>query len=597
MRSDPPIVGKYVAYAVRFPAPPENARFFFGPKAFDELRAIDPELTRAINFGMFSWLAVPLLGALKWVHGFVGNWGWAIVVLTILINLAMFPLRHKSVVSMRKMQEIQPQMKAIQERYAKYKVTDPERQKMNTEVMELYKAKGVNPASGCVPMLLTLPFLFAFYSMLPSGHRDPRRGLRRLDSPTCRGRIRISSLPILMGVTMFWQTKMHAERRRSGAAEDHDVHAADVHVHVSRFPSGLVIYWLVSNLWTIGQQYFTNYLIGAPARPVQNRPLKTPRAAEDTDTHPHMATADITAFVQKVVDAMGLDLEAAAEEMPDGVRINLDGEDGNILIRRQGEALAALQHIVAAVYPPRGDRRPPAGRRLHGLSQGQGRGAAADGDVPGGKAKTPAWRRRSARSIRTSAASSTWPWRSSSRCPPRASATRSRRRSSSRSSSDPRGCWYRDRFVTRVLTIDTIDAIATRIRPQRSRRQIRIVAICRTLRRCRGRHRRASDCAARGDLGVGRVSRPAPSVIATAHGRDEPFEPRHATVRQSIRRRRGDHVVVSRSFDAPALLHRRRRRRDLGARQSGCAHAILRARDRLPARGWPSPASSRCARF
>ena len=115
---------------------------------------------------MFAWLAVPLLGALKWVHGFIGNWGWSIVVLTILINLAMFPLRHKSVVSMRKMQEIQPQMKAIQDRYAKYKVTDPERQKMNTEVMELYKAKGVNPASGCVPMLLTFPFLFAFYAML-----------------------------------------------------------------------------------------------------------------------------------------------------------------------------------------------------------------------------------------------------------------------------------------------------------------------------------------------------------------------------------------------------------------------------------------------
>ena len=115
---------------------------------------------------MFSWLAVPLLGALKWVHGFIGNWGWSIVVLTILINLAMFPLRHKSVVSMRKMQEIQPQMKAIQDRYAKYKITDPERQKMNDEVMALYKAKGVNPASGCVPMLLTMPFLFAFYAML-----------------------------------------------------------------------------------------------------------------------------------------------------------------------------------------------------------------------------------------------------------------------------------------------------------------------------------------------------------------------------------------------------------------------------------------------
>ena len=115
------------------------------------------------------------------MHQFVGNWGWAIIALTILINLAMFPLRQKAVTSMRKMQEIQPQMKAIQERYAKYKVTDPQRQKMNEEVMALYKAKGVNPASGCVPMLLTLPFLFAFYAHALAGHRDSRRRFLRLD--------------------------------------------------------------------------------------------------------------------------------------------------------------------------------------------------------------------------------------------------------------------------------------------------------------------------------------------------------------------------------------------------------------------------------
>ena len=97
---------------------------------------------------------MPLLGALKWLYGFVGNYGWSIILLTILINLAIFPLRHKSVVSMRKMQALQPQMKAIQDRYADLKVTDPARQKMNTEIMNLYREKGVNPASGCVPMLL-----------------------------------------------------------------------------------------------------------------------------------------------------------------------------------------------------------------------------------------------------------------------------------------------------------------------------------------------------------------------------------------------------------------------------------------------------------
>ena len=254
-------------YAVRYQSPQDQARFFFGPKAFDDLRAIDTELARAINYGMFSWLAVPLLGALKWVHGFIGNWGWSIVVLTILINLAMFPLRHKSVVSMRKMQEIQPQMKAIQDRYAKYKVTDPERQKMNTEVMALYKAKGVNPASGCVPMLLTMPFLFAFYAMLSQSIEI--RGahfagwINNLSAPDpCF----IS--PLLMGATHVLAAEDDADHDGSGAGEDHDVHARDVHLHVAVLPERSGDLLDVSNIWGIGQQYFTNYLIGGPSKPV-----------------------------------------------------------------------------------------------------------------------------------------------------------------------------------------------------------------------------------------------------------------------------------------------------------------------------------------
>src|SRR6185295_12491429 len=137
-----------------FAQPPNGIRFFLGPKQFDSLKSIDTELVRAINFGMFAWLVLPLLSALKWFYAYVGNYGWAIILLTILINIVIFPLRHKSVVSMRKMQMLQPQLKAIQDRYAGLKVTDPARQKMNTEVMNLYRERGVNPASGCVPMLL-----------------------------------------------------------------------------------------------------------------------------------------------------------------------------------------------------------------------------------------------------------------------------------------------------------------------------------------------------------------------------------------------------------------------------------------------------------
>jgi YidC/Oxa1 family membrane protein insertase len=265
--SNPNLTGRYVTYAVRFQAPQDASRFFFGPKAFEDLRAIDPELTRVINFGIFSWLAVPLLGALKWVHGFIGNWGWAIVVLTILINLALLPLRHKSVVSMRKMQEIQPQMKAIQDRYAKYKITDPERQKMNTEVMELYKAKGVNPASGCVPMLLTFPFLFAFYGMLQQSIEI--RGaefmgwIHNLSAPDP-----YYITPLLMGLAQFWQTKMTPST--ADPAQQRIMMFMPIMFSVMSlgFPSGLVIYWLVTTIFTIGQQYLTNYLIGAPAKPV-----------------------------------------------------------------------------------------------------------------------------------------------------------------------------------------------------------------------------------------------------------------------------------------------------------------------------------------
>jgi YidC/Oxa1 family membrane protein insertase len=270
LANDPSIIAKYVTHSVRFQQPEAMIRYFYGPKVFEELREIDPELTRAINFGIFSWLAVPLLGALKWVQGFVGNWGWSIVVLTILINLAMWPLRHKSVVSMRKMQEIQPQMKAIQERYAKYKITDPERQKMNTEVMELYKAKGVNPASGCVPMLLTLPFLIAFYSMLQMAIEI--RGanfigwITNLSAPDP-----YYILPVAMGVVQFWQMRIQP------AAGDPTQQRIMMFMPLMfaamsfSFPSGLVLYWLVSTLFTIVQQYATNAMIGPPARPATTK--------------------------------------------------------------------------------------------------------------------------------------------------------------------------------------------------------------------------------------------------------------------------------------------------------------------------------------
>lgn len=276
---------QFVSQAFQFAQSPQGVRFFFGPKQFDRLQAVDAELVRAINFGIFGFLAVPLLGALKWLYGFLGNYGWSIIALTILINLAIFPLRHKSVVSMRKMQQLQPQLKSIQDRYANLKVTDPARQKMNTEIMNLYREKGVNPASGCVPMLLTLPVLFAFYSLLSQAIeiRGAAFGLwlQDLSRPDP-----YYVTPILMGATMFWQQKITPTTADPTQQRIMMIMPLMFSFMFLSAPSGLVIYWFVSNLWAIGQQYFTNWLIGPPViqtvRPPAERRLKNVGAGRTT---------------------------------------------------------------------------------------------------------------------------------------------------------------------------------------------------------------------------------------------------------------------------------------------------------------------------
>jgi len=260
-----------IQYTVRLPGA-ASVPYFMGPKDFEVLKAVDPELVRAIDFGMFSWLVVPLLQALRWINGFLGNYGWSIIVLTLLINIAIFPLRHRSMVSMKKMQAVQPEVKAIQDRYAKYKLTDPERQKMNQEMMALYKAKGINPAGGCVPMLLTFPILLAFYNLLYSSIE--LRGapfMFWIKDLSLRDPTFIT--PVLMGATMFWQQKMMPSTADPVQQKMFLVLPIFFTFTFLWMPSGLVLYWLMSNVLAIGQQYLTTRMIGAPARVV---PAKTP---------------------------------------------------------------------------------------------------------------------------------------------------------------------------------------------------------------------------------------------------------------------------------------------------------------------------------
>ena len=293
----------------------DRADFFFGPKDLDVLQSIKPDLVRAIDFGMFDWLVVPLLRALKWVNSYVGNYGWSIIVLTVIINLVMFPLKHKSIVSMRKMQELQPQMKAIQDRYAKLKMTDPGRQKMNEEVMALYKQHGTNPASGCVPMLLTLPVLVAFYAMLAVAIE--------LRGAPFVGWIKDLSAhdpyfvtPMLMGITMFVQQRMTPSVADPVQAKMMMFMPLMFTGMLMWAPSGLVLYWTASNLWAIGQQVLTNRLIGPPpqhnVRPPAERQLKNAgrgqvtagEGAEVMDLH-----GRVREFLERTLGAMGVPLD------------------------------------------------------------------------------------------------------------------------------------------------------------------------------------------------------------------------------------------------------------------------------------------------
>ena len=255
-------------------------RFFIGPKDFDLLQAVHPDLVRAVDFGFLSVIVVPLHRTLKWIHGFIGNYGWSIILLTVLINIVIFPLRHKSVVAMRKMQELQPEMKAIQARYANLKATDPAKQKMNQEVMELYRRHGANPASGCLPMLLTMPILIAFYRLLSMAvelRGAPFMGW--IDDLSVQDPFYVT--PILMGASMVYQQRLQPAGAASPEQQKMMMFMPVIFTVMFLWaPSGLVLYWMTSNFLGIGQTVVTNRIAGPPrvkqVRPPAERQVKKP---------------------------------------------------------------------------------------------------------------------------------------------------------------------------------------------------------------------------------------------------------------------------------------------------------------------------------
>lgn len=249
---------------------PLVVRIYVGPKSLDTLKAIRPPLNDILQFGWLTVLSEPLFYALRWVHGFVPNWGWAIVVLTIFINMALYPLKVKSMRSAQKMQKVGPEIKAIQEKYKKYGMRDPRKQKMNEEVMAVYTRDGINPLGSCWPMLFQFPIWFAFYRML-AYTIDLRHApwllwhfalLRDLSAPDPH-----YILPVLYGVTAYLMQKMTPTPQVDPAQQRMmAIMPVAFSVFFIFYPSGLALYIVTSNLVGMAQQWYLNRSMPAPAK-------------------------------------------------------------------------------------------------------------------------------------------------------------------------------------------------------------------------------------------------------------------------------------------------------------------------------------------
>ncbi len=255
--------------------------FFVGPKDNDLLKRVDPKLTQLIDWGWFEVLAKPLFLALNWTADHLAhNWGWAIVLVTIAINLLLFPLRFSSLKSARKMQRLQPQIQAIQAKYKNIPLRDPRKAEQNQEMMDLYKREGVNPMGGCVPMLIQLPFLYAFYKVLSISIE--MRGanwlwVHDLSQPET---IPIRILPIILIVTQFMTQKMTPQPGTDPSQQKMMMIMPLFLGYIFYFlSSGLVLYYLTGNLVGILQQWLMNR--AAPPAPapqvIDNRPPKKKR--------------------------------------------------------------------------------------------------------------------------------------------------------------------------------------------------------------------------------------------------------------------------------------------------------------------------------
>jgi YidC/Oxa1 family membrane protein insertase len=241
--------------------PANHFSLYVGPKDYDILRAVNPKLEQVVDFGWLSLLAKPLFLLVNWVADrAIHNYGWSIIVVTIALNFVLFPLKITSMKSMKKMQALQPQIAAINDKYKGIGLRDPKKADQNQEVMELYKKHGVNPMGGCVPMLLQIPFFIAFYKVFSVSVE--MRGatwlwVTDLSQPET---LAIHLLPIIMVVSQFVMQKMTPTTTGGDPSQQKMMQFMPLIFGFMFYnlSSGLVLYYLTSNLVGVAQQWFFN---------------------------------------------------------------------------------------------------------------------------------------------------------------------------------------------------------------------------------------------------------------------------------------------------------------------------------------------------
>jgi YidC/Oxa1 family membrane protein insertase len=240
-----------------------NYQVYFGPKKMETLKEAGHDLERIVNFGWFDKLAKPALFLLNFFYGYVGNYGIAIILVTILIKLLFWPIAQKGLKSMKNMQKIQPKMAKLKEKYKDDKT------RLNEEMMILYKTYKVNPVGGCLPMMMQIPVFFALYKVLLQAielrHAPfmlwitdlsaPDRLFIGIDLPYLGG---LPVLTLLMGASMFLQQKMTPAPADPTQAKIMMFLPVIFTFMFLNFASGLVLYWFVNNLLSIAQQYLIN---------------------------------------------------------------------------------------------------------------------------------------------------------------------------------------------------------------------------------------------------------------------------------------------------------------------------------------------------